>query len=247
MALELSEKAIISPVISSRTPQLGPVAAVVGTKTDFELLRRRLLPTGGRIRDLFTGHFFVTDKNGPALAVTGPVLGAPAAAMVMETLIAWGVRKLLYYGWCGAIAPHVQIGDIVVPNAAVIDEGTSRHYGADLNQTVVPSRRMFDAICQTLHTEGRPYHEGLIWTTDALFRETPSKVKSYQQQGALAVEMETSALFTVAAFYQVEAGCLLVVSDELARLEWQPGFKDERFKASRAFIPDLIPLICHRL
>jgi purine-nucleoside phosphorylase len=233
MALELSEKAIISPVISSRTPQLGPVAAVVGTKTDFELLRRRLLPTGGRIRDL--------------LAVAGPVLGAPAAAMVMETLIAWGVRKLLYYGWCGAIAPHVQIGDIVVPNAAVIDEGTSRHYGADLNQTVVPSRRMFDAICQTLHTEGRPYHEGLIWTTDALFRETPSKVKSYQQQGALAVEMETSALFTVAAFYQVEAGCLLVVSDELARLEWQPGFKDERFKASRAFIPDLIPLICHRL
>ena len=198
-----------------------------------------------RWRGEFTVTGFAWDEAAGRLTVTGPLLGAPAAVMIAETLIAWGARRLLYYGWCGAIAPHVKIGDIVVPTAAVIDEGTSRHYGADLNQTVAPSHRMVATIHQTLHASGQPCHDGLVWTTDALFRETPSKVKSFQQRGALAVEMETSALFTVAAFHQVEVGCLLVVSDELARLEWQPGFKDERFKASRAVISDLIPIICN--
>jgi len=55
--------------------------------------------------------------------------------------------------------------------------------------------------------------------------------------------METSALFTIADYHTVELGCVLVVSDELATLKWQPGFKDERFKKSRAVIGELIPLL----
>jgi len=240
---KFSDKAIITPVISGRTPQLGPVAALVGTKTDFEVLRRRMNPTGSGLRDLFTGHLFVTDQTQGQLSIAGPLMGAPAAAMFLETLIAWGARKFLYFGWCGAIAPQIKIGDIIVPTGAVIDEGTSRHYHADLNQTAVPSPGISDAIRQTLNEHAQPFHDGLIWTTDAIFRETPAKVASFQQQGALGVEMETSALFTIADYHTVELGCVLVVSDELATLKWQPGFKDERFKKSRAVIGELIPLL----
>ncbi len=244
---KLSDKAIITPVISSRTPQLGPVAALVGTKTDFEVLRRRMTPPGSGLRDLFTGHLFTTDQTQGRLSIAGPLMGAPAAAMFLETLIAWGARKFLYFGWCGAIAPQIKIGDIIVPTGAVINEGTSRHYHAGLNQTAVPSPGINDAIRRALEAHAQPYHDGLIWTTDAIFRETPAKVTSFQEQGALGVEMETSALFTVADYHKVEMGCVLAVSDELATLKWQPGFKDERFKKSRAVIAELITMLGNAL
>jgi len=240
---KLSDKAIITPVRSRRTPQLGPVAALVGTKTDFEVLRRSLKPKGSGLRDLFTGHLFITDQTQGRFSIAGPLMGAPAAVMFLETLIAWGARKFVYFGWCGAIAPQIKIGDIIVPTGAVIDEGTSRHYHAGLHQTAVPSPGISNAIRQILNAHAHPFHDGLIWTTDAIFRETPAKVEFFQQQGALGVEMETSALFTVAHYHQVEMGCVLVVSDELASLKWQPGFKEERFKKSRAVIGDLIPML----
>ena len=242
-----SDKAIITPVKTSRTPQLGPVAALLGTKADFEVVRRRLLPRETHPRNLFTGYLYTAAQKFGQFVVAGPLMGAPAAAMFLETLIAWGVRRLVYFGWCGAIAPQVHIGDIIIPNGAVIDEGTSRHYHAELNQTVAPSPNITDTLKQVLHTQAQPFHDGLIWTTDALFRETPAKVTAFQKQGVLGVEMETSALFTVADYQKIEIGCILVVSDELATLQWQPGFKDERFKKTRAVVSNLIPEVCNAL
>jgi uridine phosphorylase len=247
MEPKLSDKAIVRPVKNSRTPRLGPVAALVGTKMDFEGVRRRVATPTTRHSALFAGHLLITDANQGQFAVAGPLMGAPAAVMFLETLVAWGARKLLYFGWCGAIAPHIHSGDIIVPTGAVIDEGTSLHYHADLNQVAASSPEIRTAIRQTLRAHAQPFHEGLVWTTDALFRETPAKVAFYQQQGALGVEMETSALFTAANFYHVAMGCILVVSDELSTMTWQPGFKDERFKRSRIVIGDLIPLICKTL
>ncbi len=244
---KLSDKAIITPVINSRTPRLGPVAVLVGTKTDFEALRRSMLSAGSGLRALFTGHLFITDHNQGQLSIAGPMMGASAAVMFLETLIAWGARKFFYFGWCGAIAPHIKAGDIIVPTGAVIDEGTSRHYHADQNQQAVPSPYISEALRQSLRAHAQTFHDGLIWTTDALFRETPAKVTSFQQQGVLGVEMETSALFTVANYHNVEMGCVLVVSDELATLTWRPGFKDEAFKKSRAVIHALIPELCKAL
>lgn len=74
---------------------------------------------------------------------------------------------------------------------------------------------------------------GRVWTTDAPYRETLSKVTSYQHQGVLAVEMEMSALMTVAAYRGVKLAGLLVVSDELFNLTWHAGFKNPVFKTKR--------------
>lgn len=83
---------------------------------------------------------------------------------------------------------------------------------------------------------GTPFQEGDIWSTDAIFRETREQVSRYQEQGILAVEMELSALFTVGRFHGIDIAGILVVSDELSTLQWQPGFRDERFKQSRETI-----------
>jgi purine-nucleoside phosphorylase len=151
----------------------------------------------------------------------------------VETLLVWGIRQILFIGWCGAVAKHVEAGDIIVPDSAMVDEGTSGHYLDPACRVALPSRHLAGQIHQTLERQGLDYHSGAIWTTDAIFRETVAKVKHYQRRGALAVEMELSAVFTVAAFRNAAAAGILVVSDTLSTYQWQPGFRTPAFKTAR--------------
>jgi hypothetical protein len=83
-----------------------------------------------------------------------------------------------------------------------------------------------------------------VWTTDAPYRETPDQVRAYQERGALAVEMECSALFTLGAFRSAAVASLLVVSDELSSPTWRPGFKDPRFSLGRESACEAIGRLC---
>ena len=80
-----------------------------------------------------------------------------------------------------------------------------------------------------------PARRHSIWTTDAIYRETPKKMSWFQEKGALAVEMECSALFAAAEFRKVAITSLLVVSDSLASEagDWDPGFRKNKFKEAR--------------
>jgi uridine phosphorylase len=160
-------------------------------------------------------------------------VGAPYAVMVLETLIAWGAQKILFLGWCGSISEKVKIGDIIVATSAIIDEGTSGHYKDNETRTSLPAASMLAALSGALKQNQADFHNGAIWSTDAIYRETCEKVKYFQRQGAIGVEMEISALFTVAKFRGIELAAMAVVSDELASLKWRPGFKMKEFKRGR--------------
>jgi uridine phosphorylase len=164
--------------------------------------------------------------------------------MLMEPLIAWGAREVLFIGWCGAISPEVGIGDIIVPHSAIIDEGTSPGYGAAPLDTVPSSAPLRRRITAALAARGRTCIEGRIWSTDAIYRETPEKVARFRARHALAVEMELSALFTVGRFRGIPVGAALVVSDDLTRMTWKPGFKDERFRESRRMLVEVTKDLC---
>jgi uridine phosphorylase len=180
------------------------------------------------------------------VSFVGPIIGAPYAVMLFETLIAWGARSFIFFGWCGAISPDVKIGDILIPTSAVVDEGTSIHYLQPRESVVHPSPATTGLIKTILSDRDIAFHEGRIWSTDAIFRETPDKVSHYQSSGVVAVEMELSALFSVGRFRNVDVGGILVVSDELSTLKWHPGFKDERFKQGRKSACEVIRQICQQ-
>jgi uridine phosphorylase len=225
--------AIIIPKKGKRSPQLGPVAVMAGTDTDLALLCKLLDLDKSEYHRLFTSRLYVVNQPGAAFSLTGPLIGAPYAVMVLETLIAWGARKIIFLGWCGSISQKIKIGDIIVATAAIIDEGTSGHYKKDNNLISFPSELMVTELKGTLDRMGVNYHHGSVWTTDAIYRETRDKVENYQRLDVVGVEMEISALFTVAKFRKVEMGALVVVSDELASFKWRPGFKTDSFKHGR--------------
>jgi len=169
--------------------------------------------------------------EGKRISLVGAPLGAPAAVILLERLIAMGGRKFMVLGCCGSLQKDLKIGDWVLPTSALIDEGTSGQYdgGGPEGWVRIAEGRVLEKLRRALQQEKQTFREGGIWTTDGLFRETREKVARYSAKGLWAVEMEVSALFTVAAFRGVDLAVLLVVSDELAGLKWKSGFRSPRF------------------
>ena len=245
--LQSRSDGIVIPVKGKNSPNLGPVAVMVSSQTDLSFFCSLADLNEKKQRDLFVSRLYVGNTAEAGFAVVGPFVGAPYAAMLLETLIAWNVEKIILFGWCGAISRDVKIGDIIIPTGAIIDEGTSKHYHQGDDGVSRPSSYILKNTKEALIKAGLAFHEGLVWSTDAIYRETREKVIYYQGKDILAVEMELSALFTVGKFRNVQMGGILVVSDELSTLTWRPGFREQRFKESRMSVAKAIKALCNLL
>ena len=232
---DLSSPSIVPPLGARQAPDIGPAALMVSTDPDLKYIRSNI----GKLssKPFFTGHLLTPENANDGLTIVGPYIGAPYAVMLLESLIAKGAKNIIVLGWCGAITKALVPGDLLVVENAIVDEGTSRHY-CTLQGTpprVAPDPDLTRRLETHLNDAGENPHCGTIWTTDAIYRETPEKVAWYKEKGALAVEMECSALFAVAAFRNVRIAALLVVSDSLAKEngDWDPGFRKKEFKRMR--------------
>src|SRR5262245_41024361 len=154
--------------------------------------------------------------GGPISVVVGPI-GAPSTVATLELAIALGVRTVLFFGICGSLQPDLVIGDLVVVEEALREEGTSYHY-LPADQPAVATPWLVEAAARQL--ADLPHRRGLIWTTDAPYRETRTKVRRLAEQGVLGVEMETSAVYALARYRGLEALSVQIVSDQLVGEKW---------------------------
>lgn len=159
------------------------------------------------------------DVDGRRLAFTHPGVGAPLAAGVLEELIAYGCKRFVVCGGAGVLSADLTLGHLMVPAAALRDEGTSYHY-APPSRSIAPADAAVRAVEEALRRDGVPYVTGMTWTTDAYYRETPQRIARRRAEGALVVEMEAAALFAVAAFRGVPLGYLLYGGDDLSSEVW---------------------------
>ena len=226
------DQPIIRAVAGRNSPPLPKAGLLIPVHEDFEesveLTSARTVRKLFRCMDVAVGHY--RDRE---IFLAGPALGAPQAVMLLENLAAMGARKVFWFGWCGSISSEACIGDLVIPPRALSEEGTSGHYPLP-GVRVQADPGMTSALHQACTELGEPAKEGAIWTTDAPYRETPSKIRRFTSRGAVAVEMELSALFKVSRYRSIGAAALLVVSDELGSGVWKHGFRSERFHRNRA-------------
>jgi hypothetical protein len=228
------EASIVRPLRRQHSPSLGALAVMISNAQDLSAVCRAWSPGEGlQQQGLFNSRLFHAPHMPVGSSAAGPIIGAPYAVMILETLVAWGARQILYFGWCGALTEDLQAGDLLLPTGAVIDEGTSPAYGLSPGQTARPHGGWLDFLRSALADLGLAIHWGPVWSTDAVFRETPSRVARFAAQGALAVEMEVSALYTAARCLRVPLAAVLVVSDSLASGRWKPGFSTPRFVQAR--------------
>jgi len=175
----------------------------------------------------FAPHLRYLDGEGGRIAIAGNFgVGAPAAAVMLEELIAFGAKRFVSVGTAGSLKEDLPPGSLVLCDSALRDEGTSYHYlpGGGL---VYPSESLTASLSRALEAAGLAFRKGASWTTDAIYRETPSEVVMHAGRGALVVEMEAAALFAVARFRACLIASCFAVSDTLAELAWRPEFHAE--------------------
>jgi DeoD family purine-nucleoside phosphorylase len=156
----------------------------------------------------FTGTY-----GGKPVSVQATGMGAPSTAIVAEELIQLGVRRLLRVGTCGALRPELALGDLVVALSAVPAESTSATLVGGEPHAPTADWELVHGMVHAAKELGARPHVGAIATSDTFYDPDPERHRRWGSRGVLAVEMESSLLFTLAPLRGAHAATLLVVSD----------------------------------
>ena len=158
---------------------------------------------------------------GEKVSVVSTGIGGPSASIAMEELVNLGAHTFVRVGTCGGIKLDVQSGDVVVATGAVRMEGTSREY-APIEWPAVPDYQVLTALVQAAQSLNKPWKAGVVQCKDSFYgQHSPSRMpvsyeleqkwEAWKRLGVLASEMESAALFTVAAARGVRCGSVFHV------------------------------------
>ena len=158
--------------------------------------------------------------KGKRISVQGTGMGIPSISIYINELITnYKVKNLIRIGSCGSMQADIKIRDVILAMSASTDSNINkiRFYGMDYASTANFDllKKAYDAALK----KNIPIKVGSILTTDTFYNDDPNSWKHWANYGILAVEMETAALYTLAAKYKVNALSILTVSDSLVTRE----------------------------
>ena len=163
-----------------------------------------------------------------AISTCSTGIGCPSAAIVVEELIKIGAKNLIRVGTTGALQPEIEIGDIVIATAAARADGTTNAY-VPMGYPAVADFQMIAALIEAAETMKKKFHLGIVVSSDAFYAENIDFVNCYRKAKVLSVEMEASAIFTLANLNGLRAGAILAVDSNLLtgikKGEFEPGEK----------------------
>jgi uridine phosphorylase len=179
----------------------------------------------------FFGEMFLLHETDNRVGIIGNFgIGAPGAVIHLEEFIEWGVRRFISVGTAGGLQKELEIGDLVLCERAIRDEGCSHHYLRP-SKYAYPSPALTGRVRAALESRRLKFTSGTSWTIDTPYRETQAEVRRYRRQGVLTVEMEAAALFAVGKYRKAQVASIFSISDSLAEPPWEPKFHLRRNQA----------------
>jgi purine-nucleoside phosphorylase len=159
----------------------------------------------------FTGTY-----KGRRLSVQGTGMGIPSIAIYASELMAeYGVKNLMRVGTCGAMQAHIRIRDLVLAQSASTDSSFNRNVFGGWDYAPTADFRMLRNAYDKAQSRGVNPHVGNVFSSDVFYRDDKTITNLLTKYGVLAVEMETTALYTLAAKHGANALSILTVSDHL--------------------------------
>ncbi len=153
--------------------------------------------------------------NGQRVSVQGTGMGMPSLAIYVNELIQLGAKKLIRVGTCGAYQADLKIGEIIIALSASTDSNINTHYFPDASYAPTASFNLLSNAYESAKADNLKVHVGPIFSSDIFYQDDPLHYKKWANFGILAVEMESAALYALAAKHGVEALSILTVSDSL--------------------------------
>jgi len=141
-------------------------------------------------------------------------MGSPNAATIMDLLSAVNPKAVLFLGKCGGLKRKNEVGDFILPIAAIRHEGTSNDYMPP-EVPALPAFNLQRVVSSTIRNRNKDYWSGTVLTTNRRVWEYDEDFKEYlRKTRAMAIDMETATIFTVGFYNEIPAGALLLVTDQ---------------------------------
>lgn len=151
--------------------------------------------------------------------ITLGAIGCPACGGNLDLFHAMGVNKVMFCGGGGVLDKNIEVGQLLVVEGAIRDEGFSYHY-VEPSKYIYANPKVTETIVRYLEANAVPYLRGITWTTDAMFRETKERIERRKEEGAKIVEMEQAGCLAVAEFRGFAYGALIYGGDDVSGEEW---------------------------
>ena len=181
-------------MLGLKPDSLGAYAVIPGPKERSEAILR-LLENPQKNFTFLDYEMYTGALDGKRVTVGNGGRYAPDTAITTEILCGAGAEALIRVGSCGSLQENVSIGDLVIVTGALRGEGTSRYYVAE-NFSTIAHPEIVDALKKAADSLNVRYHLGWIFTTDALFQETPELIQQLSEQNLSSIDMVTSTWVT---------------------------------------------------
>ena len=169
--------------------------------------------------------------QGHPVSVQGSGMGQPSLAIYVNELFShYDVQSVVRVGSCGALTESLSIRDVVVASGACTDSSMNRIAFEGLDYAPVADFGLLRRAVEAAESRGTPVHVGLVFSADSFYAARPELTSRMADYGVLAVEMEASALYTLAAKHGRRALAICTVSDHVVTGEaTTPGEREQTF------------------
>lgn len=213
-----------------RPGDLGKYAVITGPADRRDAVIK-LLKNPIKNFSFFEYSMYTGDLDGIKVSVENGGRYSADSAIAAEIACEGGVDNIIRAGSCGALDEKIQVGDVIIVTDVLRGDGVTPYY-VDANFKTKADQKIVDAMKKACDKLKVKYHVGPIWTTDALLRETREVIEGVRAQGAIAVDMVTSSLLTIAQLKGKKAGSVTAVSDNV--ITGEMGFINPKYYDAEA-------------
>lgn len=202
--------------IEAKQGEIADAVLLPGDPLRAEYIAETFLEGAVRYNQVRGMYGFTGTYRGKRISVQGTGMGIPSISIYAHELIAsYGVRTLLRVGTCGALQEDVRMRDVILAMGASTDSNVNRLRFRTVDFAPLADFALLQTAQQAAVAHGVAARIGGVFTTDTFYEDDDAAVKRLTEHGVLAVEMETAALYTIAAREKARALAVLTVSDHL--------------------------------
>jgi uridine phosphorylase len=203
----------LTEMVQLRPQDVGKYAIVPGPRDRLDILIKKI---ENPVRNfsfmeytMYTGMF-----EGIKLTAINGGRFSTDTSITTEVMCNARIENIIRVGTAGSLDENIKVGDLFVVDEVIRGDGVTPYY-VDKDFKTVADKKLSDTLYQVGKDMGLTIHRGKAWTTDALLRETREIVEAKRKEGARAVDMVSSTLLTIAQTYNIKAGSILAVSDNV--------------------------------
>ncbi len=220
----------LTEMVQLRPQDVGKYAVVPGPKDRLETLLKKLDSPVKNFTFMEYSMFTGTFEGVKVTAINGGRFSTDTS-ITTEVMCNAKIQNIIRVGTAGSLDENIKVGDLFVVDEVIRGDGVTPYYVENSFKTVA-DKKIADMLYEVGQGMGLSIHRGKAWTTDALLRETREIVEAKRKDGARAVDMVSSTLLTICQTYNIRAGSILAVSDNV--ITGEMGFMNPAYYMAEA-------------